>query len=512
VTDKQDGHSHAEEQRRIAAMRPSPEDLPEPCAEPAGAIRSGSLAGKTMWGAIWFLAIPILIQQILVATVGLADKIFAGALPDAVVLPAMDAIGIGSYIGWFISIAVSGVGIGAQALIARAMGGGDVVLGEKVLGQSLILAFVWGTIVAVGLWFAAAPLGELLQLSSGAKTYLVQYIQVISLGMPACSVMTTGAMALHGSGDTLRPALVAVIVNCVNLLVSWSLSGADVRVGESVLSNPFSWDLHVIGIAIGTACAYCVGGLLIVLVLLRGTKDLTLHVRHLIPDFSLFWRISKIGIPNFFEGLSMWLANLFVLQFIGQIAAKMAIDLDSDEPVVQGLQGAHVIAVQWESFSFLPGFAIGIAAGTIAGQYIGANNIKQAKKAVLACVFLATVFMGGIGLVMIFAGHSLTAIISREPMHLELVPQLLFIAGVTQIGFAIMMVIRQALKGSGDTLWTMLITTFSSWGIRLPAVWFLGVHLEMGLVGIWYALCGEMLIRACLFAIRFWKGNWAKSI
>ena len=80
----------------------------------------------------------------------------------------------------------------------------------------------------------------------------------------------------------------------------------------------------------------------------------------------------------------MWVANLFVLQFIGQIAAKMAIELDADEPVVQGLQGAHVIAVQWESFSFLPGFAIGIAAGTLAGQYLGANNVKQAKKAILA--------------------------------------------------------------------------------------------------------------------------------
>jgi len=493
-------------------MPPSPEDLQEPIAEPAGSIRRGSLAGKTMWAAIWFLAIPILIQQILVATVGLADKIFAGALPEDIVLPAMDAIGIGSYIGWFIAIAVSGVGIGAQALIARAMGSGDVKSGGKVLGQSLTLAFVWGLIVGVGLWFAAIPLGELCQLSSEAQVYLVQYIRILAFGMPACSVMTTGAMALHGSGDTIRPAIVTIIVNIVNVIVSWSLSGADVRLGDSVLSNPFSWDLHIVGIAIGTASAYLVGGVLIVLVLVRGIKDLSLDLRDLLPDFALFWRIAKIGIPNFFEGLSMWVANLFVLQFIGQIAAKMAIELDSDEPVVQGLQGAHVIAVQWESFSFLPGFAIGIAAGTLAGQYLGANNVKQAKKAILACVFLAIVFMGSIGTLMMFAGHALTAVISTEPMHLELVPKLLFIAGVTQIGFAIMMVTRQALKGVGDTVWTFMITSFSSWCIRLPAVWYLGVHLDLGLVGIWYALCGEMMIRAVLFATRFWQGGWVRKI
>ena len=69
-----------------------------------------------------------------------------------------------------------------------------------------------------------------------------------------------------------------------------------------------------------------------------------------------------------------------------------------------------------------------------------------------------------------------------------LVPKLLFIAGATQIVFAFMMVLRQSLRGLGDTLWTLLITSFSSWCVRLPCVWFLGIHLDYGLVGIWYAL------------------------
>ena len=80
---------------------------------------------------------------------------FAGALPEDVVLPAMDAIGIGSYIGWFIAIAVSGVGVGGQALIARAMGGGHKATASSVLGQSIVLAGLWGIVVACGLWVAA---------------------------------------------------------------------------------------------------------------------------------------------------------------------------------------------------------------------------------------------------------------------------------------------------------------------------------------------------------------------
>jgi Na+-driven multidrug efflux pump len=80
------------------------------------------------------------------------------------------------------------------------------------------------------------------------------------------------------------------------------------------------------------------------------------------------------------------------------------------------------------------------------------------------------------------------------------------------MGFAVMMVIRQALKGVGDTMWTFAITTISSWGIRLPSAWFLGVYLELGLVGIWYALCGEMIIRGTMFFLRFKYGKWAKAI
>ena len=502
----QEGPDNIEKQR-LASMQPSPEDLQEPLAEPAGSIKSGSLAGKSMTAAIWILATPILIQQILVACVGLADKMFAGSLPEEVVLPAMDAIGIGSYIGWFIAIAVSGVGVGGQALIARAMGGGREAMASEVLGQSIILAGLWGVVVGIGLWFIADPLGDFCQLSPEAKVYLVQYIRILALSMPFCSIMTTGSMALHGSGDTIRPAVVTVFINIVNITVSFVMSGADVRLGEHVITNPFNWDLHVVGIALGTSAAYLVGGLCIIGVLLKGVKDLQLKIKDLLPRLDIFWKIARIGIPSFFEGLSMWTANLFILSFIGQISVKLA--TGTGEGVRQGLQGAHVIAVQWEAFSFLPGFAIGTAAGALAGQYLGANNIRDAKKSTIICIVLAAIFMGTMGLCMMLWGSQLTSVISHEPMHLSVVPKLLFIAGIMQLGFAVMMVIRQSLKGVGDTVWTFLITTFSSWCIRLPLAWYLGVHLEYGLVGIWYALCGEMIIRAGLFSIRFFQGGWA---
>ena len=67
-------------------------------------------------------------------------------------------------------------------------------------------------------------------------------------------------------------------------------------------------------------------------------------------------RFVKIGLPSFAEGISMWSVNIFILQFIATIGQRRGLE--------EGLQGVHIVAVQWEAFSFLPGFAIGTAAGT----------------------------------------------------------------------------------------------------------------------------------------------------
>ena len=77
-----------------------------------GQIRSGRLAGKSMRAAIWILAVPVLLQQLMIACVGLVDKIVAGNLPNEIVVPALDGIGIGTYVGWFTGIAFAGLGVG----------------------------------------------------------------------------------------------------------------------------------------------------------------------------------------------------------------------------------------------------------------------------------------------------------------------------------------------------------------------------------------------------------------
>jgi len=469
-------------------------------------IKSGKLAGKSMWSAIWILAIPVLFQQLMAACVGLVDKILAGSLPDPIVVPALDAIGIGSYVGWLIGIAMSGLGIGGQALIARAMGAGKPLEGNHALGQAMALSIVWGVLVGLLMWMTAGPLARMCGLKGESEMFCVQYVRTIAGVMPFTGIMMVGSMCLHGAGETGKPSLIALGVNIVNIIFSWMLSGVDLNFQGRVLVNPFNFDWHVMGIAAGTALSSVFGAAMTWRVLSRGVKDLRLETRHLRFDRSMSGRIARLGVPNFFEGLAMWGVNLFVLIFIGQIARR-AIENGTEA----GLQGAHIIAVQWEALSFLPGFAMGVAAGALAGQYLGAGNPRMAAKAIVACTLVGCGIMGTLGVVFMTQGRWLTLIISDEPIHLNHVPRLLFIAGTIQVFFALCMVVRQGLRGAGDSLWPFVITTISSYGVRLPAAWYLGVHLELGIEGIWYALCGELVVRSFLFLGRFLHGGWKRK-
>lgn len=489
----------------------SPDDPPhrdaasgkmEGIEQKTGVIRSGKLAGRSMWAAIWILAMPVLLQQLMQASVGLADKIFAGRLPDEIIRPGLDAIGIGSYIGWFIGIAMAGLGIGGQAIIARAMGSGDEAEAHDALGEAMMLSLMWGGIVGLALWFSVEPLAAMTGLTDDAVPYLYEYIRTIAVAMPMCAIMMVGSMCLHGAGETLKPSLIAISVNVVNILASWFLSGVDLAFGGFVIENPSPLNLGVLGIAMGTSVSYLIGAVATIWVLKRGVKDLQLRASELAISRHMSYRIVRVGIPNFMEGVAMWGVNLFVLMFIGWI--------DVRDGSGGGLQGAHVIAVQWEAFSFLPGFAIGIAAGALAGQYLGAGNAPMARKAIMACTGIGALIMTGLGVLFILEAEWLTRVISSDPIHLEQTPPLLRICGAVQIFFAITMVVRQGLRGVGDTRWTFIITTVSSYGVRLPAAWLLGVYFDWGLTGIWIALCGEIVVRAMLFLGRFIHGGWTR--
>lgn len=504
-----------------------------------GRLRSGRLKGLSMGMAIWVLSWPILVESALNAFVGLTDTYLASSIgdgsPDGTgplgvsAVDAVDAISAASYIMWFIGLTFMALGMGATSLIARSVGRGRMGVAGAAMAQCLTLSVVLsaavGVLVAIStIWIPGfMGLGE-----AGAKAFR-HYMLIISAGTPLAGVLFGGIACLRGAGDSVRPLWAMVARNIVNIIVSFVLSGVSLPFYE----NPFGFNMGIVGIAIGTVAGDALGAAMILGFCMVGKSGVRLRLRRLRPHWHTIWRLVRLGLPNYFETLGMWAGNFAVVFFVAHLAVREVLDAGSGSAGASaGLLGAHMWAIRIEALSFLPGFAMGIAAATLAGQYLGAGSPRRAIRGVLICCGLATIFMGGIGACLFLFPHAITRALTPVPEHLETVPTLLMICGVVQVPFAMAIVFRQALRGVGDVRVVMALTWLTTYGIRLPAAYLLsGVRIplpeflgggvlanplgelmgwEPSLSRMWLALCGELVLRGAFFAIRFGQGTWTK--
>lgn len=528
-----------------ALLDPATLDPAEECAGPQrrrlvsdgdgltsdGRLRSGKLAGLSLSGAIVALSWPVLTESLLNSLVGLTDTVLAAGLDDGGA--AADAVAAASYGLWFVGLVVAAIGVGATALVSRATGAGRRAVADAAVGQTMLLALACGLLVGCSVALLASPLSRLLHLPPATADAFCWYLWICSTGVVTNSVLFGGIACSRGAGDSFRPLLVMMLVNAVNMTVSWALSGVDLKwssieggrvVSHVLVHNGLGINLGVKGIALGTVIAEVVGAIVMLTMLARGSTGVTLRARRLKPHWHTLARLFRVGWPNFLETLGMWAGNFAIIIMIGWLNATSP-----------GLLGAHLVAIRIESFSYLPGFEFGAAAATLAGQYLGAGAPELARKAVWRCAWGASAFMGVMGAVFMLAPQAIVGLISSQPQHLEQTPKALFITGMIQIPFALSMVFRQALRGSGDVKAAMWISWITTYGMRLPLAyaltgtriplpsWLGGGELanpfpetwshSLGgpLAAVWVALCSELVIRAAMFTGRFMQGYWARS-
>jgi len=460
-------------------------EVTEPGAGMAGVTGSGPLGLRTdrsLPAMVWGLAIWPLLEQAMSAMVGTVDTALAGRISPQ----AVEAIGGAGYLLWLMGLLMGVVGVGATAVIARTIGGGRIDEAHRALGQTMLLAVVWSILIAVGFYVVAPLVPRWLSLPEDSAGLFVDYFRLLAISVPAAAVMFEGAAALRGAGDTRSPFWIMLLVNAVNVAVSVLL----VQLGHGLF-----------GVAVGTVAGWIVGAVVMLGLLARGRHRLRLKREHLPLDTVMCRRILRIGIPALIENAGYWMSHAIILYFVGTLAA-MGLET---RPI-----GSQIIAIRVEAFSFLPGMAFGIAASTLAGQYLGAGDPTTARKAIGWAWLFGAGIMTVLGLSFMLFGEQWTRLMTAERPFVDVVPNLIFHAGWAQIGFGTAMVLSGALRGAGDSRMSMWITFASTYLIRLPGAWVLGVWMGWGLAGIWIALAAELMIRGVLFVVRFVQGGWAR--
>jgi putative MATE family efflux protein len=514
---------------------------------PGEATLANSLLSRPTWRAVVSLALPVLAQQVLILSVGLSDRFLAGRLEPLPRREQAEALGhqlialaqcgqalatggpvnalaaeapwelareiharhvsyqaaqtTAIYLQWMVVGFTVFVSVGSTALVARFVGAGDQPLAVQVTNQSILLAAALGLAgTAAGLWGLRGFIA-LLGLRGDAALFAIDYLRPVIVLVTFQVIESVGLACLTGAGDTRTGFWVLGGIAVLNLPLAWGLF-----LGLGPLP-----ELRFVGISLGTAFSHMLGGLAVLVVLLRGRAGLRLHLHLLWPDWRLIWRLLRVSIPAGIDSLTIMLGHLWFLRIVNQLGDTAS--------------SAHGIALGWESLSFVSGVAFGTAAMTLVGQNLGADRPARAAHSGWVAFAIGCSLMSVMGVVFYVLAPEMFRLFCPHPEQqpvVEIGVKVLRLEAFAEPALASVIIFLSALRGAGDTTVPVLFGCIGLLGVRVPLAYLLTaktIHLgswgtwpglDWGLFGAWTAMVADLVVRGVFFLARFAGGRWQR--
>ncbi len=428
---------------------------------------------------ILILAVPAALNSLLDMVNVLIDLLMVGKLsPEAIV-----AVGTGMQYLMLVYIFMSAFYVGTNAIVSRFIGAGETSEASRSLFNLSILALLISFPVALFFDWLNPHYYPWITDSVKAQMLGISYMEIILLSLPFMFLKIVFVSSLSASGNTKVPFLVKFVGIFLNIFLNYAL----------IFGNFGFPRLEVDGAAIATLIVQVFEVVLLFIILKSDRYGITFE-RGLRLD--LMKRAMRVGIPTSFERFFTFSAMLYLSKIISSYG-------------VDALAGFQ-IGLRIEGLAFMPGIGFMIASMALVGQSLGAKNPDEGERNVLATLFVALLFMGSLGLLMIFIPESLASFFTDDPNTIKSAALYLFIIGFSQIPLAMLFVLDGALRGAGATKTTLFINVGSLWILRIiPCLLIAEFSLPLAFIFIVFSL--ETLFRGVLFWYFFKKGAW-KSI
>ena len=429
------------------------------------------------------LIIPLIIEQLLAATIGLADTVMVASCGEA----AVSGISLVDSVNFLLITLFSALATGGSVIAAQYIGKGDRQEASNSANQLLYSALglsLFLMILSIVLRDQALRLifGKIeADVMANARIYFL----ISAISYPFLAIYNSGAALFRAMGDSRTSMYTSVLMNAIN-------------VGGNALLI-YGFKLGVVGAASATLASRVVGAGLITILLLNPNRTICyrepLKVRF---NFGLIKKILYIGVPNGIENSIFQIGKILVASIIATLGTSSI----TANAVAGNLAGLQVI----------PGMAIGMAMITVVGQCVGARDYasarKNVKKLMLICycvILVMTVFMFlTLDIILGFYGLSPeTAGLTKKAFTIHGI----FAVLIWPIAFAL----PNALRAANDVKFTMYGSLISMWTCRI-ALSYVFVHIfQMDVLGIWLAMCIDWFVRAAFFLPRYLRGKWTKK-
>ncbi|SEH11195.1 putative efflux protein, MATE family [Natronorubrum sediminis] len=475
-----------------------------------GEDRSVDVTDGELLKPIVFLAIPLIITQLLQVAYNIADTFWVGRV-------SADAVAAISFAFPIIFLIISiggGFTVAGTILIAQHKGADNHEEVDHVVGQTMSFVLLVSIVASIIGYIFTPQLLTLVGADAGSAVHemAVSYTRTWFLGTVTVFAFFMFQALLRGWGDTRTPMYlmaISVVLNIVLdpfLILGFEANPVFSVVGlESLEATLYSMTgfagLDVQGAAIATVISRAVGAAVGIWLLVSGQ----LGIRPTLSQFRLKLEtvetIVRLGIPAGIEQSTRAL-GLAVLTALVAIAG-------SDAVAAYGV-GSRVYAV----FTLL---SLGVAQATevVVGQNLGADQTGRARRGVLLNAgIIGGAFAAMSVAVYAFAPEIIEIFLTEDESGqvVQMGADFLMIVGPTFAFLGVFQILMGAFRGSGSTRIAMAFSILSLWIIQIPVALALIEWAGIGETGVWYAMALSNVVSVLVAGLWFLRGTWTDNV
>ena len=424
------------------------------------------------------LAGPLLIEQFLAVTVGMADTMMVSRCGEA----AISGVSLVDMINNLIIVLFAALATGGAVVVSQYLGAKEQEKANASAGQLILLSAVLGAVVAALCILFARPMISACYGSIDADVLDagVLYLKITALSYPFLALYNAGAALFRSMGNSKISMQISVLMNIINI------------VGNAVCI--FGLKMGVDGVAWPSVVSRVIAAVLILGRCYQKGHALTVP-KTVKLDTGMAKRILGIGVPSAFENSLFEAGRILVVSMISTFGTVQI--------------AANAVANNLDGMGVIPGKALSLAMITVVGRCIGARDDEQAVYYTRKLTVWSYIAMSlSNGAILLFL-HKLIGIyaLSGETMVLsELLVRI-------HAGFAILLwtlsfVLPNALRAANDVKFTMIVSILSMAVWRLGFSYLLCVRMGWGAVGVWIAMIIDWVCRVTCFVLRFRSGVW----
>lgn len=213
------------------------------------------------------LAIPSILANITIPLVGMVDTAIVGHISNA---SYIGGIAIGTMLFDLLYWNFGFLRVGTSGMTAQAYGKGDRVECARLLSQSVGIALIGALVIWLIQWLFVTAVLAVVPCSAEVSSFARDYFFVRIWAAPATLSLMAFKGWFIGMQDTVSPMITDIMVNVVNMGVSYALA----------VYTP----LGAMGVAYGTVIAQLTGLLIAFVLLLVKYKDICHQLKRLFVD------------------------------------------------------------------------------------------------------------------------------------------------------------------------------------------------------------------------------------